>query len=311
MKILLAIDSSPHSEAVVLEVERRPWPADTTVCVLTVVDLLALTSAMGYLEPFLKGEDQAAHILVDAVAKRLAQHQLRTTTTVIEGYPGTSIVDAAAEWNADLILVGSHGHSGFVSFLLGSIAKAVVQNAPCSVGIVRHPRHEKRSTDQKTEVAARGFKILLGIDGSAHSLVAAASIASRKWPQDSVVRIVSVPEQPVPPADPSNVDRAVAARAREVIKKNCESAVGEARDIVGAAGIGTETCVLEGSPKKRILEESKAWGADLIVVGSHGRRGVTRYLLGSVAEAVAMHAQCSVEVIRDKNLLIATETSAQ
>lgn len=303
MKILLAIDSSPHSEAVVLEVERRTWPSDTTVCVLTVVDLLALTSAMGYLEPFLKGEAQAANILVDEVAKRLAQHQLQTTTSVIEGYPGTSIVDAATEWNADLILLGSHGHSGFVSFLLGSIAKAVVQNAPCSVGIVRHPRHEK----DQTAVGSVSFKILLGIDGSAHSLAAAASIASRKWPSDSVARIVSVLEELVPPADPTYVAGAVAERAREDIKKNCDSAVLEARELVAAAGIRTETCVLEGSPKKRILEESKAWGADLIVVGSHGRRGVTRYLLGSVSEAVAMHAQCSVEVIRDKNLLRHTE----
>jgi nucleotide-binding universal stress UspA family protein len=308
MKILLAIDSSPHSEAVVLEVERRTWPSDTTVCVLTVVDLLALTSAMGYLEPFLKGEDQAAQVLVDAVAKRLAQHQLQTTTSVIEGYPGTSIVDAATEWNADLILVGSHGHSGFVSFLLGSIAKAVVQNAPCSVGIVRHPRHEKGSTQQEAEDASRSFRILLGIDGSAHSLAAAASIAARKWPHDRVVRIVSVLEQLVPPADPTYVAGPVVQRAREDIKKNCESAVVEAREIVDAAGMRTETGVLEGSPKKRILEESKAWGADLIVVGSHGRRGLTRYLLGSVAEAVAMHAQCSVEVIRDKNLLKHTET---
>jgi len=61
-----------------------------------------------------------------------------------------------------------------------------------------------------------------------------------------------------------------------------------------------EGAVLKGSQRDRIVEESKAWGADLIVVGSHGRRGLTRYLLGSVSEAVAMHAHCSVEVIRDR-----------
>ena len=64
MKILLAIDSSALSEAVVSEVERRPWPPDTNVCVLTVIDLLALTSAVGYLEPFIKSENDAARALV-------------------------------------------------------------------------------------------------------------------------------------------------------------------------------------------------------------------------------------------------------
>ena len=49
-----------------------------------------------------------------------------------------------------------------------------------------------------------------------------------------------------------------------------------------------------------ILEEAREWGADLIVVGSHGRRGLERFLLGSVADSIAIHAECSVEVIRQK-----------
>jgi len=56
--------------------------------------------------------------------------------------------------------------------------------------------------------------------------------------------------------------------------------------------------VLAGKPKWRIVDEAKEWGADSIVVGSHGRRGMTRLLLGSVSEAVAMNADCSVEVVR-------------
>ena len=96
---------------------------------------------------------------------------------------------------------------------------------------------------------------------------------------------------------------AVSERIREDNTKASTEAVNAAEEIVASAGMKTETAVLEGSPKRRIVEESKAWGADLIVVGSHGRRGLTRYLLGSVSEAVAMHAHCSVEVIRDRALL--------
>lgn len=55
---------------------------------------------------------------------------------------------------------------------------------------------------------------------------------------------------------------------------------------------------LEGSPKKMIVEEAERWGADLIIVGSHGYGPVKRFLLGSVAQAVVLHAPCSVEVVR-------------
>lgn len=304
MKVLLAIDSSALSEAVVSEVERRPWPAGSVICVLTVIDLLALTSAVGYLEPFIKSENEAAKALVGSVAERLSGVGLQTTAIAVEGYPGSTVVEEAEKWDADFIFVGSHGHSGVVRFLLGSIAKAVVQNAPCSVEVVRHPRHDKDHPDHdKAAEPPSGIRILLATDGSDYSAAAARSIAARPWPKGSEVRIVSVVEQIMPAADPWYAAGAVAERVRADNTKNSEEAVSAAEEIIASAGIKTETAVLDGSPKRRIVEESKAWGAHLIVVGSHGRRGLTRYLLGSVSEAVAMHAHCSVEVIRDSSLL--------
>lgn len=304
MRVLLAIDSSELSEAVVNEVERRPWPPDTVVCVLTVIDLLALNSAVGYLEPFIKSENEAAKALAQSVSERLGGRGLQTTALAVEGYPGSSIVEEAEKWGADLVFVGSHGHSGFVRFMLGSIAKAVVQNAPCSVEIVRHPRHDKEHPDhEKADQPPAGMRILLATDGSDYSAAAARSIAARPWPADSEVRIIGVVEQIAPAADPWYAARAVAERVREDNTKRSEEAVSAAQEIISSARIKTETAALEGSPKRRIVDDSKAWGADLVVVGSHGRRGLTRYLLGSVSEAVAMHAHCSVEVIRDRELL--------
>jgi nucleotide-binding universal stress UspA family protein len=60
--------------------------------------------------------------------------------------------------------------------------------------------------------------------------------------------------------------------------------------------------MLTGNPKARIPDDAKEWGADILVVGSHGRRGLTRLLMGSVSEAIALHAGCSVEVIRSSEL---------
>jgi len=82
-----------------------------------------------------------------------------------------------------------------------------------------------------------------------------------------------------------------------------ENAVYQAMQAVSSAGLKTTGEVLSGYPKAKIVDEAKKWGADLVVVGSHGRRGVERILLGSVSEAVALHADCSVEVIRSSVLL--------
>ena len=306
MKVLLAIDSSELSNAVVSEFERRPWSPDTVVYVLTVIDLLAMTSAVGYLEPFIKSENEAAKALVDAVARRLSDRGLQTNTIAVEGYPGTSIVEEAEKCGADLVFVGSHGHSGFVRFLLGSIAKAVVQNASCSVEIVRHPDYDKEHPDHGIDAAQTGgMRLLLATDGSEFSVAAARSIAARPWPAHSRVRIVSVVEPIVPAAGPWFTAAAMADRVREEDVNRSKEATRAAEEIIASAGIECETAVLEGSPKRRIVEDSKTWLAHVVIVGSHGRRGLTRYLLGSVSEAVAMHAHCSVEVIRDRAMLAA------
>src|SRR5215469_12445878 len=89
---------------------------------------------------------------------------------------------------------------------------------------------------------------------------------------------------------PNQLSKARAARSAK-----------EAEEIVSIAGLKVLPKVVCGYPKASILDEAKEWGADLIVMGSHGRHGLKRLLLGSVAEAVALHSSCSVEVIKDQS----------
>jgi nucleotide-binding universal stress UspA family protein len=77
-----------------------------------------------------------------------------------------------------------------------------------------------------------------------------------------------------------------------------EQAASRLRTGEGSRSLEITTEVLEGSPKELIVDEAKRWGADLIVVGSHGRGSVGRFFLGSVSLAVAAHAPCSVEIVR-------------
>jgi universal stress protein A len=68
--------------------------------------------------------------------------------------------------------------------------------------------------------------------------------------------------------------------------------------VLSKAGYKTQTAVEEGDPKSKIIDQATQWNAELIVVGSHGRKGVSRFLMGSVAEALSRHAPCSIEIVR-------------
>jgi nucleotide-binding universal stress UspA family protein len=157
-------------------------------------------------------------------------------------------------------------------------------------------------TPGTTGARARG--ILLATDGSDCSVQAARSIAERPWPAGTEVRVLNVVELTLPTTralfEPPFVDAALMESLREEAMTKSQAAVDSAKETLSAAGleVSDSISVLLTGPKTLILEEAQAWGADLIVLGSHGRRGVDRFLLGSVSEGVALHAPCSVEVIR-------------
>ena len=290
MKVLLACDSSEHSKALIAEAVNRPWPEGTELRAFTVIDLFALTYGLGYVESFSEKESEAAKSFIEGVAERLqANPALKVSHSVVEGYPSTAIVDQANEWGADLIMIGSHGHSGLVRFFVGSVAKAVVHNASCSVEIVR-PSSEKKEKD--------GRRVLVATDGSESSLNAVKMVAAFKWPAATEVRAVSVAEVFIGAIDPWYTTGDMMEQIREASLTQARDAVKETSPLLSEAGLNVSTDVLIGSAKARIVEEADEWGADLLVVGSHGRRGLTRVLLGSVSEAVAMRAHCSVLVVR-------------
>ncbi|HVF43050.1 MAG TPA: universal stress protein, partial [Pyrinomonadaceae bacterium] len=147
------------------------------------------------------------------------------------------------------------------------------------------------------------MKILLAIDGSPCSERAVAEVARRPWPDDSQLRIVSVVEPPAPlVAEPyagiggyfEEVERLKRGQAGEVVARAAEAL----RAGKGTALMGVSTGVITGSPKRTIVEESEEWGADLVVLGSHGYHTWERMLIGSVSQSVAAHARCSVEIVR-------------
>lgn len=142
MKIVLAVDESAYSEEAVREVATREWPASTTVRVLYAVEKFVPPAqelwydAGGNLDRAREEVKEQAERLVAGIAEKLRASGLMVETIVRDGDPRTVIVDEAKSWSADLIVIGSHGYTGLKRLLLGSVAQAVVDHAPCPVEVV-------------------------------------------------------------------------------------------------------------------------------------------------------------------------------
>ncbi len=140
------------------------------------------------------------------------------------------------------------------------------------------------------------MKILLATDDSKFSEAAAKSLAGQFRSQDTEVRVLHVVE-PIVISEPPQMSRGYypeledrLPQAREVVERVAKT--------LSSAGFSVTTSVETGDARSVILEDAAAWHADLIVLGSHGRKGLGRFFLGSVSEAVARHARCSVQIVR-------------
>jgi len=284
MKLLLAVDPSSSSMNAVRETAARPWPEGTTARAISVVEPIHGWS-IPEVEQVL---ESAAEQAMESAAAYLEEAGLQPSTAILKGDPKTAIVDEAANSRADLVVIGSSSTNGVMQFLLGGVARAVAHTAPCSVEIVRR-------------VPGSGpLSILVATDGSECSNAAARSVAGRPWPDETSFRILSVVEPSAPLLRPPYFSSKAMEELRAKDIERAQTAVEIAERIFCAAGIRASSAVAvpAATPKELILSEAAEWGADMIVVGSHGRRGINRWLLGSVSEAVALHAACSVEIIR-------------
>ena len=146
------------------------------------------------------------------------------------------------------------------------------------------------------------MKILLAVDGSMCSDAAVAEVAQRPWPKGSEVKIISVAELPhLPVLKPESLPLHYEEEIKKAAYDRASALVANAADTLRQStsqDLQLTTEVIMDSPKEAIIEEAERWHADLVIVGSHGYRGYERSLLGSVSQAVASQARCSVEIVR-------------
>lgn len=201
--------------------------------------------------------------------------------------PATGILEVAKQWKPDLIVMGSHGKGALTRLFLGSVSLKVLHHAASDVRISR-PRTRKSEAP---------LRILIGMDGSRGAQDAVAAMADRSWPKGSKARIIAVLPDSLDPVAPTGTRlrrRILSKEERERLDRPLAKAAG----LLAAAGLDVEVVYREGDARVTILKEAKTWKADTICLGCRGMGALGRFLIGSISSTVAVHAPCTVEVVR-------------
>lgn len=145
------------------------------------------------------------------------------------------------------------------------------------------------------------MKILLAVDGSKYSDAAVQTLISKIRKEDAEVLVVQVVE-PRMFSTPPQMAEGYEPELAEIMKeqfKQAQQTVDHAAATLKTAGFNAKSRVVEAETRGGILDVASEWHADLIILGSHGRKGLQRFMLGSVAESVARNAYCSVLIVRE------------
>ena len=291
MRLLLAVDTLKTLDILLDYMEARSWPKGTEAGVLSVVEdetiPLETWRAEGYGVGTVRREmRRRGEQISGLVVERLRAIGIPAQVTIMRGDPAFLIPFAARKWSSDLILIRANNRMKFRNRLLGSVAKSVVEYAPCSVEVVR--------ADQSNAIS-RNMRILLPTDGSDASLAATRTIAEMQFPQDAEVKVVSV-------INPIKYSLEEIGFLRGKDSDRAHSAIGKAVNMLGSAPLNITAEVIAGRRVRQIVDRARDWDADLIVVGAAEREGLERLISRGTALEVANRAHCSVRVVRGNSV---------
>ena len=232
--------------------------------------------------------------------KRLKAVALKYRTdgkvSALEPRTGTAyeeICAVAQELKADLIIITTHGYTGYKRMFLGSTAERVVQHSPCPVLVVRpHIRHWNGSIDPRTRTGFRLRNILVPTDFSECSRVGfnyALQLARDFRAELRLVHVINPHWYPFG-------DKYAALDAARLMNEAVDVAHKQMRSMAARANVRYSVQVIHGSPAAKICNAAKE-DTDLIVICTHGRTGPGHLLIGSVAEHVVRYSHCPVLVI--------------
>lgn len=297
LKLLFATDGSHGSAA-----------AEAHACVLakslgaslTVMSVMEFPPGMDpdyavnrlYLDDLMK---DVTTKLVDLKTRAVALG-ISVESYIATGIPSEEVLTVANTQGADVIVVGTRGKTGLDHILLGSTAERIIRMAPCPVLTVPV---KKQSTDGGpiTE-SSTPKRVLVAVDFSDCSLDAleyGALIAQRSNASLKLLHVLEPVSYGLDFTLPRTAQRESSKRA--VMKR-----LSDLVSALASAGLASDSLISGGLPADSILDAARAQSADMIIIGTHGRRGLSHVLFGSVAESVIRRSACPVLTVRSAKL---------
>ncbi|MEO5355740.1 MAG: universal stress protein [Nitrospirae bacterium YQR-1] len=259
--ILLCTDCSEYSKYAVSEAVNLAGVCGTNL------NILYVKENPSFLEDYTANEQRH----MDEILEMAAANNVECSALIRYGLePHEAIAEESRRLKTDIIVMGKHGGKGLSRLLMGSVTAKVIAYADCKVAVV--PRDSEM----------KGETILLATDGSACSKAAEMEAIMMAKRCNKVKKLVSITVYP-------HEDKRY---EYEEIVSSLESAAAE-------NGVAVESLLLcHNDPYKAIVNVSLESGADLIIIGSHGRTGLSRLLMGSVSERVVALSFCPVLVVK-------------
>jgi nucleotide-binding universal stress UspA family protein len=279
-RVLVPVDGSDESARALEQGVAFARAVDANLDVVTVVDVRDLDTAADVPSKEAAGEDLVAETLA-----QVDTDGVPVTTAVERGVPDETIRTYATDHDVDLVVMGTHGRTGVRRFVLGSVTEKVLRlsDVPVLVVHVGDADHGVPYED-----------ILVPTDGSEGAAAAIDPAAALATIFDATVHVVSVVD-----TSTATIEAGAWDMVGDSLQVAAEDAVAETEAALADRGVqSVETAVRPGSPYRVLREYVTANDLDLVVMGTHGRSGIERYLLGSVTEKLVRTSPTPVLTVR-------------
>jgi nucleotide-binding universal stress UspA family protein len=287
MKVIVPIDNKPSSQALIDALMGMRWNVGTEIKLLTVVPRIERGEAVDS-----SSVEEIERLAIDLQG---TLPMCEVSLFVREGDPKTEIIALAEEFGADLILMGSNCKGTLERLLLGSVSQSVLNEAECPVLIARPECDAVRDSQH-------GMKtVLIPIDDSIYSEVALRWLVNFQWPPQTRFVLATVVEAiPGYFADSSPAEAAAMVDEHRTVLEHAQQTLNTRAKQLSEL-LNTNNVFIEigaGNAIESIIKLGSDYYADLIVMGSHGRTGIKKLILGSVSQAVSQNAPCSIAIVR-------------
>jgi nucleotide-binding universal stress UspA family protein len=281
--LVVGFDDSLSSKAALIEASNRVKKHGGRVILVHAVyfDTEEFGIAPEQLEKRLKIGEKAC---IQSKAMVAAEFGVDVQSLLCEGNPPDVILDIAQGKKADLIVLGTYGRKGLNRLLMGSVTSRVIADAPTDVLIVKKPC---------TECTGEYRSVLVPFDGSDFSkraLNRACRIAKTDNSDITVLYVI--------PRYEEMIDFFRSESISSSLHREAEKITAVAKDFASVQGVTIHTDIVEGHASDKIVDAAKKSSHDLIVMGSHGYRGVNKAIIGSTTERVILDAVCPILIVR-------------